>query len=388
MRLSQKTNGKINRTLSYDKLVAKSVHKPGLRSSTSLQQTQTSSILSKEITKDSIVLSPSSSSRNGHNANSKTDRHLGWWNWWASQGEQDSDVDQQMATNKTLDNYADDNRGSWWNFNGWGKNSSAANDDDMWSAGENQTMIMESLADFSIKYAGCSALTSFTDSNDDGSYPFVNQNFVTYRLCPSESCNDDSWRGCKSDYGEYLMNLEDFLTVQQDYLDEEFEYYCSYCEQCLYFNQYFSSENVTGCIHSEDCEDYLDFCSDEAKREMENEAEFSLEDFFDCKEIDLNVGGYYGDDDGNNVVTMNDIDDKYDVAFKNTGKAYVGSHCNNGVIEIGLFADDQCIHYVGNQVDFFNATGYEIEASAVQDMYVPQGCLACNGDNVSLHMHC
>jgi hypothetical protein len=375
MRLSQKTNGKIPRKLSYDKLIAKSVHKPGLRSS-SVRQAQSSSpsITEKSTTKDSITPS--------HKNNA--DRHLGWWNWWTSQGQEDTELGQQVA-NETQDEYTND-IGSWWNFNGWGKNSSAADEDDMWSAGENQTMIMESLADFSIKYASCSALTSFVDSNEDGSYPFVNQNFVTYRLCPTESCNDDSWRGCKSDYGEYLMNLEDFLTVQQDYLDEEFEYYCSYCEQCLYFDQYFS-ENGQGCIHSEDCEDYLDFCSDEARREMENEAEFSLEDFFDCKEIDLNAGGYYGGDDGNNVVTMNDIDDKYDVAFKNSGVAYIGAHCNNGVIEIGLFADDQCIHYVGNQIDFFNATGYEVEASAVQDMYVPQGCLACNGDNVSLHTY-
>jgi len=321
----------------------------------------------------------------------KADRHLAWWNWWSSQGQQglegEQDLDQQMAddTEATAD-YAD-NSGSWWNFNGWGKtNSSVVDEDDMWSAGENQTLIMESLADFSIKYDGCSALTSFTDSNQDGSYPFVNQNFVTYRLCPSDLCTDENWRGCKSDYGEYLMHLEDFLTVQQDYLDKEFEYYCSYCEQCLYFNQYFTADGH-GCSHTEDCQDYLDFCSEEAMQEMENQTEFSLEDFFDCKEIDLlNVGYYAGEDEGNNSITtvIDDLtlDDRYDVAFKNSGKAYVGAHCNNGVIEIGLFADNQCIHYVGNQIDFFNATGYEIEASAVQEMYVPQGCLACNGDNI------
>jgi len=323
------------------------------------------------------------------NQKDNTDRHLAWWNWWSSQGQQEGledeqDVDQQTPTEAPTE-YAD-NRGSWWNFNGWGKkNSSAVDEDDMWSAGENQTLVMESLADFSIKYAGCSALTSFTDSNQDGSIPFVNQNFVTYRLCPSESCSDDSWKGCKSDYGEYLINLEDFLTVQQDYLDEEFEYYCSYCEQCLYFDQYFS-ENGQGCLHTDDCQDYLDFCSEEAQREMENEAEFNLEDFFDCKEIELNLG-YDGGDEGNNNMTVMDdftFDDRYDVAFKNSGKAYVGAHCNNGVIEIGLFADEQCIHYVGNQIDFFNATGYEVEASVVQEMYVPQGCLACNGDNVSV----
>jgi len=110
---------------------------------------------------------------------------------------------------------------SWWSWNGWGDTGNATNEtdtdaegDDMWSAGENQTDIMDNLADFSVKYAGCSSLTSYVDSDEEGSYPFVNQNFVSYRLCPSESCTDDSWHGCKSTYGEYLMNLEDFLSVQ------------------------------------------------------------------------------------------------------------------------------------------------------------------------------
>jgi hypothetical protein len=377
MRLSQKTNGKIPRKLNYEQLVAKSVHKPGLRSS-SMRQAVSSSIKNHKIsTKDSIVLSPpnaAAAAKALQDDKGEANRHLGWWNWWASQSQgSEGTSGQQMANDTEAAEDYTDNRGSWWNFNGWGKNSSAADEDDMWSAGENQTLVMESLADFSIKYAGCSALTSFMDSsNEDGSYPFVNQNFVTYRLCPSESCNDDSWRGCKSDYGEYLMNLEDFLSVQQDYLDEEFEYYCNYCEQCLYFEQYFS-EGGKGCSHSKDCEDYLDYCSDEARRQVEDEAEFSLEDFFDCKEIELNTG--YDGDGGNDITVTDD-----NMA---SGKAYIGVHCNNGVIEIGLFADEQCIHYVGNQIDFFNATGYEIEASAVQEMYVPQGCLACNGDNVS-----
>ena len=52
-------------------------------------------------------------------------------------------------------------------------------------------------------------------------------------------------------------------------------------------------EGQGGCSQTEACYDYDDYCSDEARTQMEEEAEFSIEDFFECKEIDI----WGGDDD-------------------------------------------------------------------------------------------
>ena len=387
MRKSQKVNGMLPRKLSNDKLIAKSVHKPGLRSSTAQIPA------SKKTATESAGSVTDRKSQEPIKRQVPTKRHLNseWWKWWKSNSDLTDEEIENMNNmdEEELQDYMN-GTSSWWSWNSTGNSNGTdadAEDDDIWSTGENQTFVKETLADFSVKYVGCSSLTSYVDSDEEGSYPFVNQNFVSYRLCPSESCADDSWNGCKSVYGEYLMNLEDFLTVQQDYLDEEFEYYCNYCEQCIYFNTYFSDtdeEGQGGCSQTEACYDYDDYCSDEARTQMEEEAEFSIEDFFECKEIDI----WGGDDDNGDDATIVDDkyqfgDDRYNVFYKNEGKAYIGSHCNEGIITIGLFADDQCIHYVGNQIDFFNATGYELEASAVEEMYVPDGCLSCDRNNVS-----
>jgi hypothetical protein len=387
MRKSQKVNGMLPRKLSNDKLIAKSVHKPGLRSSTAQIPA------SKKTATESAGSVTDRKSKEPIKRQVPTKRHLNseWWKWWKSNSDLTDEEIENMNNmdEEELQDYMN-GTSSWWSWNSTGNSNGTdadAEDDDIWSTGENQTFVKETLADFSVKYVGCSSLTSYVDSDEEGSYPFVNQNFVSYRLCPSESCADDSWNGCKSVYGEYLMNLEDFLTVQQDYLDEEFEYYCNYCEQCIYFNTYFSDtdeEGQGGCSQTEACYDYDDYCSDEARTQMEEEAEFSIEDFFECKEIDI----WGGDDDNGDDATVVDDkyqfgDDRYNVFYKNEGKAYIGSHCNDGIITIRLFADDQCIHYVGNQIDFFNATGYELEASAVEEMYVPDGCLSCDGNNVS-----
>lgn len=370
IRRAQKVHGKLPRKLSHDRLIAKSVHKPGLRSAQVASEPQVNSEVESRATE---ATAPENSSH----------RELSWWtNFWSGNSDAAGDMDGEVD-GENMDGEQAEGSKSWWSTNGWGGGYNS--EDDMWQGSTNSTYVTESLADFSIKYAGCSSLTSFVES-DDGSYPFINQNFVSYRLCPSESCADDTWQGCKSQYGEYLMNLEDFLNVQQDYLDEEFEYYCNFCEQCMYFDKYFSGEGQDGCVMTDQCQDYYDFCSDEARKQIEEEADFNLDDFFECQEINI-FGGNDDQDGGDGYYDknyVNSMDDKYDVAFQNGGVAYVGTHCMNGEISIGLFADDQCTSYIGNQIDFFNATQMEIETSVVEELYVPDGCVACNGDNVSM----
>jgi len=82
MRKSQKVNGKLPRKLSNDKPIAKSVHKPGPRSSTTqtLESTKTATESSGSATVKSQL---------------PTKRHLNsdWWKWWKS----DSDLTDEEA---------------------------------------------------------------------------------------------------------------------------------------------------------------------------------------------------------------------------------------------------------------------------------------------------
>jgi len=391
MRLSQKMHGKIPRKLSHDNLLAKSVHKPGLRANPSEPASKTTGT-----TKDPSAVTETSTQETDN-------RHLyasSFWPWKTSNNNNASDYD--AATDEIEDgmnetDVTDNSRTSWWTWNGWGNNKSgnATDENDMWES-ENQTSsILETLADFSIKYAGCMALTSIADQDEEGSN-FVNQNFVTYRLCPADSCEDDSWTGCKTTYGEYLMSLEDFLTVQQDYVDEEFKYYCDYCEKCVYYQTWFTNytadgeiSNTTGCAHYTECLNAADECSEEAQEEREEEGGYMLENFLECQEIEFD---YYASDqdesDFNETASGYYFEDWSNTEYELNGKAYIGSHCNAGVIEIGLFADESCINYVGNQINFANVSVYEEQAQAIQEMYVPEGCLRCDGDNVSKLLAC
>jgi hypothetical protein len=336
MRNSQKKHGKISRQLSFDAFITKSVHKPGLRTK-------------KE-------------SRSNTDAESEAGRKLAWWQWGGDSEEgavEDADVDATQ-------NYAESGYGNYGGSNAY------SNGDDMWGYEEDKEYVVESLKDFSLKYAGCAATTSFAEAEgEDGAYAFQNNNFVTYRLCPTESCNDNSWNGCKSMYGEYMMSLEDFLVTQQDYVDLEFNAYCDFCKDCVYFTEFYANGNGGNsktCKYYEDCRDYGDSCDENAQTgEQKMEGDFDYEDFFECKEIDLS---YYGYSSTNSWSQS---------GAKDSTTVYAGPHCKEGTIEIGLFSDENCYNYIGNNYVNLDLSNFEYDALAsVEELYVPEGCMSCN----------
>lgn len=116
------------------------------------------------------------------------------------------------------------------------------------------------LSAYSLKYASCSTVSTFSDDlaeDEDSSTIFYKQQFVVFRLCPSDTCvssgsngsgekdgftesvtsaftgsNMESY-GCMNDYGEYMLPLYDWLDVIGEYREEEFERYCGYCDACV-----------------------------------------------------------------------------------------------------------------------------------------------------------
>lgn len=407
MKNAMKEHGEQPMQMNKNRLINKSVHKPGLRAKPS---------------------APSSETKPAHVSKTPDERQgrklTSWWNFWSSENG-DYDDFQNWSEEQEAEEDGAEQQNTWWDYNGW---SSSNNQDDMWNNADNQTLNAESFRDFSIKYAGCAALTSFVDS-EDGADPYYNQNFITYRLCPSDTCQSNSWQGCKSTYGEYMMNLQDFLEIQQDFIEEQLEYYCNFCQTCYLQDKFYSGYYEEKCEYdeygqktcyqvnqagnkvNEEHSCYLyDQCAagydvlcdggdannqnqdnaevDETVQKQLQYAEYNLEDFFSCEAINLNAGN----DDYNSEQQENvQIDDKfrfdegyYDILNQNNGVAYIGTHCVDGVIGLGIFSDESCTHYVGNKLNFYNETDFQMDIDAIEDIYIPQGCLSCAEDNIHL----
>lgn len=92
------------------------------------------------------------------------------------------------------------------------------------------------VADYSLKYAGCSAVATWSDelAEQGGQDTVVNsQKFVVFRLCPTDACSDSRTFGCSNNYGEYILDLADYLQFLKEYKAEQLERYCEYCEECV-----------------------------------------------------------------------------------------------------------------------------------------------------------
>ena len=299
------------------------------------------------------------SNYNNYNANNQNVKDNSWYSkflkWFQNQGN-NTDLEDEYA-NTVTEMYADNDGNRTY-------------DDVM------------GLADLSIKYAGCSSTTSFTSEvEDEDSYSshFVPDTLVQYRLCPADSCQDNSWAGCRSEYGQYMMNLEDFLDTQSDLMDMEFEMLCGYCETCYSFDDSAYCEEGSCCTHSHDCGDYDDYCSGEADDQEEPP---SYDELFNCMEVDLSE---YNRRDLRNRKLEQDYQSQYDDQSQ-SASAYVGVHCNGVHIELGLFSDSTCTSLIGSEedIDIANITGYEYSTAELEEFYVPEGCLTCGGEDYNV----
>lgn len=87
----------------------------------------------------------------------------------------------------------------------------------------------------SFKYAGCASIKSFDEYYAMQSTtldPFKTQTYVTFRLCPADSCNKYSLMGCSKNYGEYVVEMESYLESIMEYYSQRYEEYCEYCLTC------------------------------------------------------------------------------------------------------------------------------------------------------------
>ena len=170
--------------------------------------------------------------------------------------------------------------------------------------------------------------------------------------------------GCESNYGEYLLELEDYLTLMAEYRAERFEQYCAYCEQCAYkvYQKWMKWAQSNRKM--------LDITEDGWKRELENSArdlgDFNplniCEEYNTCKIYDNICGGGIDDE-------LEEYFECTEVERNNGQVAYIGPHCaSDGVtVTLGVYSDENCYDYIGDGVDIRNFLGYELEEDALAD---------------------
>jgi len=279
------------------------------------------------------------------------------------------------------------------------------------------------ISQFSLKYASCGTIRSFSDdmAADEDSDGVLDQTaFVVFRLCPSDSCmstttttsssssstsdssgssNSLSTYGCMSDYGEYMIPLEDWLSIIGEYREEEMERYCDYCSYCAPVNddddgndQYYNNgaENRGDKYYNYgDLDDAYNQNNEEAddggvqddaneKDDGERRRRRAENAQYDCSYTDA-CSGYsdicYNDDQ---KIDFTGFYECVKFNYDDDTVLYVGPHCSadKSSIVLSVFEDEYCTEYVGDKYDLYTLTGQEISSDSLES-YTRHDCISC-----------
>jgi len=188
--------------------------------------------------------------------------------------------------------------------------------------------------------------------------------------------------GCQSNYGEYMLEVKEYLEIMLEWQEHRYEEYEEYCETCMY-------------------KVYQQWLKNGGDRRLAYEE-------FKSSEEHRNLGGYYGAcpeyDTCAQYQKIKFVDnwsgyfECTEVQKSNGQVAYVGPHCANDgfTISLGVYSDENCYEYIGNGIDissfgisvgddalksYYNSA---VGATFAQLKYVEEDtvCIPCNSEDI------
>ena len=233
------------------------------------------------------------------------------------------------------------------------------------------------MANYSLKFQGCHNIKSWNyNADDDSDVRIQTSRLARFRLCPSKYCSKNSSSGCKKGYGDYLIDIDTYVSayVEAQRRQDEYE-----CEMFMYKR----------CNCEDDGEDGFD-------RELCEYQCYAGAKKWDC----IEENPYYDDDASGTHLYRNDLRDfekyfegcsqfegdnrrrlKDDNGNYYDATYYIGSYCadQGGKIYLGMFTDDTCSNFAdknAGRTTYKQITGTELPFSTLS--MVRTDCVSCN----------
>lgn len=186
---------------------------------------------------------------------------------------------------------------------------------------------------YSLVFQGCHQITQWnTQADGDQDVRIETKRLAKFRLCPSNSCNSSSGSGCRSGYGEYIVDMDVFL---QTYIENKRE-----------------AEEAAGYYRAQ------------------NQYNIDVDDYLYCSRFE-------GIQNNRNLANNNNNNN-------NGNEYYIGPYCSDtgGKIVLGMFTDDTCTQFAddyGGVYTYKTMTGVELPHSSTS--IVDTTCMSCMDNN-------
>lgn len=256
------------------------------------------------------------------------------------------------------------------------KRRNLENDDD-------QSSSSIDLSSYSIKFEKCQHVKQYAATSDNGNNNNNNDDqsssetvletkkFVVFRLCPNSSdsssssssssttttSNSCTSSNCKSNYGEYVIDLETYLEATLQIKSDEQEAYCEACQN------YCDAGNDDDAVEEDDADRQRRHLHERRFRQLTTTT--TSVDCSTCYDQCQNIAnmGDYGYADASEYY-------KCEKVYENENKNlvyYAGAMCSNSGtrIKVGLFTDAYCENYdtTASSDTFIKKNGYNVKLS-------------------------
>ena len=213
------------------------------------------------------------------------------------------------------------------------------------------------ISGFSIKFQGCHNIKQWNhNAEGEEDIKISTEALVRFRLCPTDSCSATLAAGCKSGYGDYVIDMDSFLGSYYEAYRTNLEATCATflansCGSCE------GAENAEQCEYDCYVNGNMPQCVErnpyEAEEEQQQNQQFELANYMACAQFK------------NQRRQLND-----------QVKYYVGPYCGSqgGAIFLGLFTDDTCTTEAEG-ITFEEIAGYALPHA--QSSIVDASCLSC-----------
>lgn len=224
------------------------------------------------------------------------------------------------------------------------------------------------ISGYFLKFEQCQFVKAYDDElaeDADSTTVLATKRFVIFKLCPTGYCDS-----CSENYGEYIVDLEEYLEATVNYQQEIQENMCNDCQECGNWeeneenNQDQQNDEERRLAANRKLQNYYDVdcnsCYDECMKieNMEENGYIDATEFLECQMI------YDPEDDGK-------------------GALYAGPMCasNGSKIKIGVFTDEECnIPDTSKDVDDYLMTddGVQMKLShALLKTVYSSDCISC-----------
>jgi len=242
---------------------------------------------------------------------------------------------------------------------------------------------------YAMKFATCQNVQRFdTDAMQRGDYsPMFTDSIVVLRLCPKRSCSTSAQYGCSSGYGEYAIDLSDYVRIMMYYKDHKQKNFCAFCKACTAYGYYYTANNDNDYYTANDDTDdkYYNQANDDGGDDNANIQGFDTDTCYHYSQRCANVAATCQSDDDAageiDYISYIDYLGCQEIEGLDGSTLYMSPQCDSDTekIAMGVFYDEYCSQSAGDSVNAESFTGVAFEdvMASTEDLE----CISCAPSN-------